>query len=194
VPAIICGGDKKMKWKILAVLIAVILIASIVTPTSAAIVTQPTDMNQWNVHNIWNAILNLQSQINHIQPTPGPRGPTGPPGPAGATGPTGPAGATTHFGDWDTTSYVKAVKYTAATDGFVVVTGVCPGVESCSMKGIAKFDSIGDPVPALTFVVDIQSYAQETLTMPVKAGDKWGVYPVAPPVPTMTIRWIPLTS
>jgi len=85
--------DKKgMKMRnLIAVFIIIILIAMVAAPASAADVTVPSSLRQWDVHNIWNAILNLQSQINTIKLKAGPTGPTGP---AGATGPTGPAGAT----------------------------------------------------------------------------------------------------
>jgi hypothetical protein len=194
-----------MNKKLLTLAIAVFILAIIAAPVAARM----PGKNPWPpsnpCYNVWALLQDLQNQINalttKVNSIPpgqqGPPGPTGPAGAAGATGPTGPAGkdgagATVHFGDWDTTSYVKTTKYTATTDGFVVGTGACDGTTTCSLHEIAKFDSIGDPALGFDDRVDIIPGSQVALTMPVKAGDTWGVW--AGSDVTVHIRWIPLSA
>ena len=118
---------KKMKRSILAVCIAVVVIALVVAPVAAR-VTAPTNIKDALLKGIWNALLDLQKQIDDlalkIKAIPkGDTGPPGPPGPAGANGKDGAQGLpgdVPHFGaghwvDLDTCYY-------ADTDGFVVAS------------------------------------------------------------------------
>ena len=82
-----------MKRKILVFFIAIIVIGMLVIPASAKQVNPPRGLNIWDAHGIWDAVMNLQQQINEIQLTPGPIGPIGPIGPTGAPGADGLAGA-----------------------------------------------------------------------------------------------------
>jgi hypothetical protein len=198
---------KKMNKKLLYIGITILIVGMIIAPV-AAIVTPPTTIKDALFRGIWTAIMDLQNQIKNIQLKPGPQGIQGPPGPAGAKGPTGtqgpagaagaagaqgpagPAGVTVHFEDWDTSSYVQNKKYTASTDGFVVVHAWCVVSPPCQMQGIPKFDPIRNP--EFKFVVDIDPGGNNGLTMPVRAGDAWMVQTWHPAV--LHIRWLPLSA
>lgn len=62
------------------------LLLVIMTPTAFAATTQPSILLKNPFLRIWNAIHNLQNQLNNINLTPGPEGPQGPQGPQGEPG------------------------------------------------------------------------------------------------------------
>jgi hypothetical protein len=80
--------DRK-KIAIVAITLAFALLA---TPAMAA-VQKPSDWWKNPFEKIWNALLNLQSQISSIQLIPGPKGDQGPAGPQGDQGLPGETGA-----------------------------------------------------------------------------------------------------
>jgi len=80
-----------MNKRNILIVISAMAILAMASPAMAA-VQKP---NNWWVQpfeKIWNALLDLQNQISHIQLIPGPKGDTGPAGPQGIQGEVGPMG------------------------------------------------------------------------------------------------------
>jgi hypothetical protein len=193
------GG--KMRRSILAICIAVVVIALVVAP-AAARVTAPTNIKDAFLKGIWTALLDLQKQIDDLalKIKAIPKGDTGPPGPTGPAGSQGPAGAAVHFGqyDWD---YQEFTKYTAPTDGFVIVTLDCGPLPvddvHQTVKGWPSYGSDTDLGTHEVFAVTCDGYeGMNSFTMPVRAGDTWYVqsmYGTCSFPGWVSIAWIPLT-
>jgi len=105
-------------------LFAAILIASPLATGSVFAADDKKDKDEKNDNNpfkaLWDAIANLQAQIDAISSTPGPQGPAGadgaqgpagPQGPAGADGAQGPAGPQGPAGITQTTAFSRTVTF-----------------------------------------------------------------------------------
>jgi len=141
-----------VKRKILAIIIAGLFIATAVPPVSADIMIPP-GMRLWDIRLVWNAMLNLQSQINNLQLHAGPTGPVGPTGPIGPSGPTGATGPTGASGPTGATSPTGA---TGPTGTGGVLTGSCAATNA----GATRYCSMGFlPVTAIESNVQIPMQA-----------------------------------
>ncbi len=179
--------------------VAIALILVFVAAAFAGVVTlNNKDLSGPNGR-IWNAINDLQTQINNIpagsQGPQGEQGPQGIPGEQGPAGNDGADGATVHFGEWsDFTTYKLDTQYTAATDGFVIVHSALDSeatqpvyVNGYTPDGMEKMFIKHEPGSTGSFM------------FPVRAGDTWNVYPGAyNPADIVYVHcyilWIPLSA
>ena len=119
----------------------------------------------------------------------GPIGPTGANGATGATGPAGPAGNATALGGWDATSYIANTRYTAVTDGFVLVQSHQDTISGNYLIGRTDDNSV--PTNFLRDrVIVMGNQLVISITMPVRKGDAWIVD--AMDSGFVYINWIPL--
>jgi hypothetical protein len=148
---------KKMKKKLLAIAIMLVIFGMVITPVAALPIKSPLPpSNPWNI--VWGLFQNLQNQItallakdtdlqNQINNIPGP----------------------VHFGEW--VQYEWMNEYTASTDGFVVANCY---VESSASDYVAVVAVTPDETTSIDIHMNHGDY--QSFTMPVKAGDKWMAY------------------